>query len=150
MKPAVAHVFPTPYPRAPCPSWALTRLCLLAGYRRPGAPVADPPHSAGVHGAEAGARHQAVPSDREGQGGFLCPVRQLTPPAPPAVPVMQRLMSRKVSGTGTSVFPGRVRRCTCFVPTRREARGPPLPTSLLEVSMFPKHPGPRSSGSRRV
>lgn len=60
---------------------ALTWLCFPAGHRRAGAPAADASHRAGVHGAEAGARHQAVPSDRESEGGFLRPVRQLTLPS---------------------------------------------------------------------
>ena len=38
-------------------------LSLPAGHRRAGAPVADAPHGARVHGAEAGPRHQALPPD---------------------------------------------------------------------------------------
>ena len=38
-------------------------LSLPAGHRRAGAPVADSPHRARVHGAEAGPRHQALPPD---------------------------------------------------------------------------------------
>lgn len=61
--------------------WALTRLYFPTGHRRSGAPAADSPYGAGVHGAEAGARHQVVPSDRESESGFLRPVCQLTPPS---------------------------------------------------------------------
>lgn len=85
---------------------SLTCLSLLAGHRRPGTPPADSPDSAGVHGAETGTRYQVMPSDRESEGGFLCPVRQLTRPSWQVSPDSDNaVFVVKVSRTET-LFPG--------------------------------------------
>lgn len=49
--------------------------CGCAGHRRPGAAAAHAAHRPGVHGPEAGPRHQAVPPDRAREGGLLQAVR---------------------------------------------------------------------------
>lgn len=54
-------------------SWTSISVSLsrFAGHRRPGAAAAYPAHRPGVHGPEAGPRHQTVSPDRARQGCLL-------------------------------------------------------------------------------